>query len=65
MDLVHRLGGYVGGALDELTMTTNGTRLDAHVADLADAGVRRGNVSLDTRDPARFRSSRAPARWIA
>ncbi|MBB3693462.1 GTP 3',8-cyclase MoaA [Sphingomonas sp. BK580] len=55
MMLVERLGRHVGGALDELTMTTNGTRLRRYAADLVAAGVRRVNVSLDTLDPARFR----------
>jgi GTP 3',8-cyclase len=54
-DLVRRLGRHVGQGLDELTMTTNGTRLTQHAAALADAGVRRINVSLDTLDPALFR----------
>jgi cyclic pyranopterin phosphate synthase len=40
--------------LDELTLTTNGTRLADHAVMLADAGVRRINVSLDTRDAERF-----------
>ena len=55
MLLVQRLGRHVGGALDELTMTTNGTRLRQHADALADAGVRRVNVSMDSLDPARFR----------
>lgn len=54
-ELVARLGRHVGLGLDELTMTTNGTRLRAHAAALADAGVRRINVSLDSLDPERFR----------
>ncbi len=44
------------GALDELTLTTNGTQLARHAADLAACGVRRINVSLDTLDEAKFRS---------
>lgn len=44
------------GALDELTLTTNGSQLKRHAADLAAAGVRRINVSLDTLDPAKFRT---------
>jgi cyclic pyranopterin phosphate synthase len=40
--------------LDELTLTTNGTRLAQHADALAQAGVRRVNVSLDTLDPDRF-----------
>ncbi|MCW4462931.1 GTP 3',8-cyclase MoaA [Sphingomonas sp. BT-65] len=55
IDLVWRLGRQVGHGLDELTMTTNGTRLAEHAGTLADAGVRRINVSLDSRDPATFR----------
>lgn len=55
IDLVRRLGRHVGGGLDELTMTTNGTRLADHAAALHDAGIRRINVSLDSRDADRFR----------
>lgn len=55
IELAQRLGQHVGGALDELTMTTNGTRLADHATALFDAGMRRINVSLDSRDPARFR----------
>lgn len=55
IELVRRLGRHVGSGLDELTMTTNGTRLAEHADDLAAAGVRRINVSLDSRDPATFR----------
>ena len=54
-DLVRRLGGHVGAGLDELTMTTNGTRLAEHADAMVAAGIRRINVSLDSRDPARFR----------
>ncbi|MFN3858861.1 MAG: GTP 3',8-cyclase MoaA [Caulobacter sp.] len=55
MDLVARLSRHLAsGALDELTLTTNGTRLARHAAELADLGVRRINVSLDTLDPALF-----------
>jgi len=43
------------GALDELTLTTNGTQLKTYAADLARCGVKRINVSLDTLDPAKFR----------
>jgi len=54
-ELVKRLGRHVGGGPDELTMTSNGTRLAEHAGALVDAGVRRVNVSLDTLDPDRFR----------
>ncbi len=40
------------GALHELTLTTNGSQLATHAADLAACGVRRVNVSLDTLDAA-------------
>ncbi|HCW59514.1 MAG: GTP 3',8-cyclase MoaA [Pseudomonadota bacterium] len=53
-ELVRRIGRHLGSGLDELTLTTNATRLDSHAQDLFDAGVRRVNVSLDSRDPARF-----------
>ncbi len=42
------------GALRELTLTTNGSQLRKHAAELADCGVRRINVSLDTLDDAKF-----------
>jgi GTP 3',8-cyclase len=43
------------GALSELTLTTNGSQLARFAGELADCGVRRINVSLDTLDPAKFR----------
>jgi cyclic pyranopterin phosphate synthase len=56
MGLIGRLGEQVrAGKLDELTLTTNGTQLAAHAVELADAGVRRINVSLDSLDPIIFR----------
>ncbi|TKD51082.1 GTP 3',8-cyclase MoaA [Sphingomonas baiyangensis] len=55
IDLVRRLGRHVGAGLDELVMTTNGTRLTQHAGTLAEAGIRRLNVSLDSIDPATFR----------
>jgi cyclic pyranopterin phosphate synthase len=49
MDLIAGLGRHLHtGALDELTLTTNGTRLAEFAPGLADAGVRRINVSIDT-----------------
>lgn len=53
--LLAELGRRVGDGLDELTMTTNGTQLARFAGALADAGVRRINVSLDSLDPDRFR----------
>ena len=45
-----RLGERLGTALDELTMTTNGTLLERHAAPLRAAGIARLNISLDTLD---------------
>ena len=42
------------GALHELTLTTNGSQLEKYATDLASAGVRRINVSLDTLDDTKF-----------
>jgi cyclic pyranopterin phosphate synthase len=54
-DLAHRLGQQIGQGLDELTLTTNATRLAEFASDLRAAGIRRINVSLDSLDPDRFR----------
>jgi cyclic pyranopterin phosphate synthase len=54
-ELVQRLGHNIGSGLEELTMTTNGTRLAQHAEAMVDAGIRRVNVSMDSRDPERFR----------
>ena len=54
-DLAKAIGGLLGKGLDELTLTTNGARLADHADALWDAGIRRINVSLDTRDPAKFK----------
>ncbi len=48
------------GALDELTLTTNGSQLARFAHELADMGVKRVNVSLDTIDPDKFK---AITRW--
>ena len=48
------------GALEELTLTTNGSQLPKFAQELADCGVRRINVSLDTLDPDKFK---AITRW--
>jgi cyclic pyranopterin phosphate synthase len=61
MSLVRSLSRHLtSGALDELTLTTNGSLLAKFADELAAAGVRRINVSLDTLDAARFR---AITRW--
>jgi cyclic pyranopterin phosphate synthase len=55
MELVNRLSRHLtSGALKELTLTTNGTQLEAFAEPLAAAGVRRINVSVDTLDPEQF-----------
>src|SRR5262249_28565228 len=57
MDLVRSLARHLQtGALHELTMTTNGTRLAEFAPELAAAGVRRVNVSMDTLKPGLFRT---------
>jgi len=48
------------GALEELTLTTNGSQLPKYARELAGYGVRRINVSLDTLDADKFR---AITRW--
>jgi len=56
MNLVRTLGRHLKtGALDELTLTTNGSQLARFAGDLKEAGVERINVSLDTLEPAKFR----------
>lgn len=54
IELVRALGRELGQGLEELTLTTNGTRLAEFAEDLRAAGVRRVNVSLDTLDRVRF-----------
>lgn len=55
MVLIRALGRHLEtGALDELTLTTNGSQLARYANDLFAAGIRRINVSIDTLDEARF-----------
>lgn len=55
MTLFEALGRHLrDGALDELTLTTNGSQLSRFAEDLHAAGVRRVNVSVDSIDPAKF-----------
>ncbi|MBB4007868.1 cyclic pyranopterin phosphate synthase [Rhizobium taibaishanense] len=57
MFLIDSLSRHLAsGALEELTLTTNGSQLARHATDLANAGVRRINVSLDTLDAQKFRT---------
>ena len=60
MALVRSLSRHIGRGLDELTLTTNGSQLARFATELADCGVRRINVSVDTLDPVKFR---AITRW--
>ncbi len=61
MHLIRELSRHLRtGALEELTLTTNGSQLARFADELADCGVRRINVSLDTLDPQKFR---AITRW--
>ncbi len=60
MWLFRKLSRHLGGGLDELTLTTNGSQLAKFAAELKDAGVRRINVSLDTLQPGKFN---AITRW--
>ncbi len=53
-ELAEALGKLRGAGLDELTMTTNGTALPKFAPQLAAAGMRRINVSLDTLDASKF-----------
>ena len=56
MSLVRSLSRHLhSGGLDELTLTTNGSLLAKYADELADCGVRRINVSMDTLDKDKFR----------
>jgi cyclic pyranopterin phosphate synthase len=61
MTLIASLSRHLrSGALDELTLTTNGSQLGKYATELKAHGVERINVSLDTLDPDKFR---AVTRW--
>jgi cyclic pyranopterin phosphate synthase len=61
MALVESLSRHLkSGLLEELTLTTNGSQLAKYASELADHGVRRINVSVDTLDPVKFK---AITRW--
>jgi cyclic pyranopterin phosphate synthase len=61
MSLIRNLSRHLNvGGLEELTLTTNGSQLGRFAGELADCGVRRVNVSLDTLDPHKFQ---AITRW--
>jgi GTP 3',8-cyclase len=54
IELVQALGRKIGDGLEELTMTTNATRLAEFAEPIRAAGVKRINISLDTLDRATF-----------
>lgn len=55
--LIEQLSRHLrSGALEELTLTTNGSQLARHAQALADLGIKRINISLDTLDPDRFKT---------
>ena len=57
MTLVHSLSRHLAsGALEELTLTTNGSQLQTYASELKACGINRVNVSLDTLDPEKFRT---------
>ncbi len=60
MGFFRNVSRHLGNGLDELTLTTNGSQLARHATELADIGVRRVNVSLDTLDADKFA---AITRW--
>jgi GTP 3',8-cyclase len=55
VETAKEIGKLIGQGLEELTLTTNATKLAECTDGLWDAGIRRINVSLDSRDPERFR----------
>ena len=55
IDLVNSLGRHLKtGALEELTLTSNGSQMARHAEALFAAGVRRVNISIDTLDAEKF-----------
>jgi GTP 3',8-cyclase len=55
--LFEKLGRHLEtGALEELTLTTNGSQLEKYATNLKAAGVKRVNVSIDTLDPVKFKT---------
>ncbi|MDH2326398.1 GTP 3',8-cyclase MoaA [Cereibacter sp. SYSU M97828] len=54
MGFFRNVSRHLGNGLEELTLTTNGSQLAKYASELADCGVRRINVSLDTLDAAKF-----------
>ena len=56
MTLIRALSRHLdNGDLEELTLTTNGSQLTKYANEMADLGIRRVNVSVDTLDPDKFK----------
>ena len=56
MNLIASLSRHlISGKLEELTLTTNGSQLSKYAQQLADHGVKRLNVSIDTLDREKFK----------
>ena len=56
MSLFRALSRHIAsGALEELTLTTNGSQLEKYARELHECGVRRINVSIDTLDADKFK----------
>jgi cyclic pyranopterin phosphate synthase len=60
MRFFRAMSRHLGGPLEELTVTTNGSQLDRFANELADCGVKRINVSIDTLKADKFK---AITRW--
>ena len=56
MWLIRSLSRHLGDGLDELTLTTNGSQLALYAEALAECGMKRINISLDTLDAEKFRA---------
>ncbi len=57
MTLMESLSRHLqSGALEELTLTTNGSQLQKYAKDIVRHGVKRINVSVDTLDPLKFKT---------
>lgn len=55
LDLLNLVKRHLGSGLDEITVTTNGVQLAEFAGPLFEAGVRRVNISVDSRDRDTFK----------
>lgn len=55
LDLLNSVKRHLGSGLDEITVTTNGVQLAEFAGPLFEAGVRRVNISVDSRDRDTFK----------